>query len=177
MAALQRPYAKEAYSIMLNFSLKGVTAEELSFKVNKIKIDNPRFELKPSFARQIRKANDNEKILIVVLTCKIESTEAEPRPFDIHATYVGIFETDGEANNEERRLFAIKATEILLPFLRSGIANLTATAMINPLMLPVIPGDILFPDDRPASSPAPQNGGNQNVGKQYTLSFDENLLN
>lgn len=155
---------------MINFSLKGVTAEELSFKVNKVKIENPRFEIKPSFSRQIRRANDNANIYVVSLSCKIEGTEAEPKPFDISVNYLGIFETDGINTDEERKLFAIKATEIMFPFLRAGVANLTSTAMINPLMLPVIPGDILFPDDRPAQPEG-------NTGKQYTLSFDESLLN
>jgi len=155
---------------MINFSLKGVTAEELSFKVNRVKIENPRFEIKPSFARQIRKANENENIYVVALSCKIESTDEEPKPFNILVNYLGIFETDGITTDEDRRLFAIKATEILFPFLRAGVANLTATAMINPLMLPIVPGDILFPDDRPVQPEG-------NTGKQYTLSFDENLLN
>lgn len=155
---------------MINFSLKGVTAEELSFKVNKIKIENPRFEIKPQFARQVRQANDNHNIYIVALSCKIESTEAEPKPFDVRANFLGVFDTDGITNDEERKLFSIKATEILLPFVRSAVANLTATAMINPLMLPAVPGDILFPDDRPAQP-------EQSTGKQYTLSFDESLLN
>ncbi len=42
--------------------------------------------------------------------------------------------------------------------------------MINPLTLPVIPGDILFPEDRPAQPEG-------NTGKQYTLTFDSSLLN
>lgn len=155
---------------MIHFSLKGVTAEELSFKVNRIKIENPRFEIKPQFARQVRQANDNPNIYIVALSCKIESTETDPKPFNVTASYLGVFETDGITNDEERKLFSIKATEILVPFVRSSVASLTATAMINPLMLPVIPGDILFPDDRPAQ---PEEG----TGKQYTLSFDESLLN
>jgi len=155
---------------MINFSLKGVTAEELSFKVNKIKIENPRFEIKPTFSRQVRQANENANVYVVSLSCKIETTEQEPKPFNITASYMGIFETDGITNDDERKLFAIKATEILLPFLRSAVANLTAAAMINPLMLPTIPGDILFPEDRPV-----QPAGN--TGKQYTLSFDESLLN
>lgn len=156
---------------MINFSLKGVTAEELSFKVNNVKIENPRFEIKPAFSRQVRRAtNDSSNIYVVALSCKIESTEAEPKPFNVSVNYIGIFETDGINSDEERKLFAIKATEILLPFVRAGVANLTSTAMINPLMLPVIPGDILFPDDRPAQPEG-------NTGKQYTLSFDESLLN
>lgn len=155
---------------MINFSLKGITAEELSFKVNKVQLADPRFEIKPTFSRQVRSSNDNANIYVVALDCKIESSAESPKPFNIVARYLGIFDTDGIATDEDRKLFAIKATEIMYPYLRQGVSSLTTTAMLNPLTLPVIPGDILFPEDRPVQPEG-------NTGKQYTISFDESLLN
>lgn len=155
---------------MINFSLKGITAEELSFKVNRIKIENPKFEIKPAFTRQIRQANENPNIFIVALECKILTTDDSPKPFDLVARLVGVFDTDGIASDEDKKAFGAKATEIMFPFLRSAVASLTTTAMVSPLVLPVLPGGLLFPEDRPAQ---PQG----NTGKQYTLSFDESLLN
>ncbi len=151
------------------YTLKGITADELSFKVNRVKAPSTRFEIKPTFSRQIRQANENPNVFIVALDCKIESTPDSPKPFDLVARYIAIFETDGLNTDEEKKALAIRGTEILLPYLRGAISNVTATAMINPLTLPVIPGDMLFPEDRPAQ---PENGN-----RQYTLTFDENLLN
>ena len=48
---------------MIEYSLKALTAEELSFKVNPIKAKpDTKFEIKPLFSRQIRHANENPKI-------------------------------------------------------------------------------------------------------------------
>jgi len=149
---------------MISYSLKALTADELSFKVNPVKAaPNTKFEIKPFFSRQIRQANENPKINIVILECKIESTEESPKPFNLLARFVGVFEVENMNTDEDKRIFAINATETIFPYLRASIANLTADALINPLTLPVVPGSTLFPEDR---------GRNQ-----YTLNFDPNVLN
>lgn len=149
---------------MIQYSLKGITAEELSFKVNPVKAaPDTKFEIKPMFARQIRQANENPKINVVILECKIESTEEVPKPFNLKARLVGVFEVTNMTTDEDKRIFAINATETMFPYLRSAVANLTADAFINPLTLPIIPGATLFPEDR---------GPNQ-----YTLNFDPTVLN
>ena len=149
---------------MIQYSLKALSADELSFKVNPIKATpDTRFEIKPLFSRQIRQANEDNKIHLVVLECKIESTEESPKPFNLHVRFVGVFEVNNMNNDEDRRIFAINATETMFPYLRAAITNLTADALINPLTLPVISGATLFPEDK---------GPNQ-----YTLNFDPTVLN
>ena len=139
---------------MIEYSLKALTADELSFKVNPIKAaPDTKFEIKPVFTRQIRQANENPKVNIVILECKIESTEESPKPFNLHARF----------SDEDKRIFAINATETMFPYLRAAVTNLTADALINPLTLPVVPGATLFPEDR---------GPNQ-----YTLNFDPKVVN
>ncbi len=143
---------------MIDYSLKALTADELSFKVNHIKATpDTKFEIKPMFTRQIRQANENPKVNIVILECKIESTEEAPKPFDLKARFVGVFEVNNMTTDEDKRIFAINATETMFPYLRAAVTNLTADALINPLTLPVVPGSTLFPEDR---------GPNQ-----YTLNF------
>ncbi len=149
---------------MIQYSLKALSADELSFKVNPIKAaPDTKFEIKPMFSRQIRQANENPKINLVVLECKIESTEESPKPFNLRVRFVGVFEVNNMNTNEDKRIFAINATETMFPYLRAAVTNLTADALINPLTLPVVPGATLFPEDR---------GSNQ-----YTLNFDPNVLN
>ena len=78
---------------MIEYSLKALTADELSFKVNPVKATpDTKFEIKPLFSRQIRHVTENPKINIVVLECKIESTEESPKPFNLLARFVGVFE-------------------------------------------------------------------------------------
>ena len=131
----------------MKFDFKGITAEELSFKLNHVKLaPDTKLDIKPQFSRQVRKVNGNEKLNFIVLSVKIASTEAEPKPFDINVTLVGVFEVD-VANEAEERSFVIEGTKLIYPYLRSAVTNLTASAYIAPLNLPVLSGPI-FPEDR-----------------------------
>ncbi len=131
----------------MKFNFRGITAEELSFKLNRVKIDpSAKLELKPQFARQVRKMNNDPKINLIALTVKIESTEEDPKPFNVNVTMVGIFEVEAE-NKEEERDFIIQATSVVYPYLRAAVTNITSASGISPLNLPVLNGPI-FPEDK-----------------------------
>ncbi|MGN0805892.1 MAG: protein-export chaperone SecB [Candidatus Coproplasma sp.] len=142
----------------MKYLLKLISMEELSFKLNRVQLaPNQRLDVKPQFARQVRKANDNKKLIFIALSVKIESTEAEPKPFDINVGLVGMYELETEDYTaEEERAFVIEATNQLYPYLRSAVTNLTAQAYITPLNLPVLNGPI-FPEDRDVYAFAPGN--------------------
>ena len=133
----------------MKINFRGVGAEELSFKMNRVRLEpNARLDIKPQFSRQVRKVKDNEKLNFIALSLKVESTEAEPKPFNINVTLVGTFEVeDAPAGSEQEREFVIEATKMLFPYLRAAVTNLTASAYVAPLNLPVINGPI-FPEDR-----------------------------
>lgn len=146
----------------MKIDFKGVTGEELFFKINRIRL-NPegKLDIKPQFSRQVRKVNGNDKLNFIALSVKIESTEAEPKPFDINVTTVGVFEVEDIKDDAEERNFVIEATKTVYPYLRQAVSNLTATAGIAPLYLPVISGP-LFPEDRESYGFTISGGGNLN---------------
>lgn len=79
----------------MKINFRGVGAEELSFKMNRVRLEpNARLDIKPQFSRQVRKVKDNEKLNFIALSLKVESTEAEPKPFNINVTLVGTFEVE-----------------------------------------------------------------------------------
>lgn len=133
----------------MKINFRGVGAEELSFKMNRVRLEpNARLDIKPQFSRQVRKVKDNDKLMFIALSLKVESTEAEPKPFNINVTLVGTFEVEDMASGgEQERDFVIEATNMLFPYLRAAVTNLTASAYVAPLNLPVINGPI-FPEDR-----------------------------
>lgn len=140
----------------MRYDFKGITTEELTYKLNRVQIaPNQRLDIKPQFARQVRKPNDNKKLMFISLAVKIETSEQEPKPFDLNVNLVGVFELEKEDYNaQEERAFVIEATQLLYPYLRSTVSNLTAQAYITPLNLPVISGPI-FPEDRDVYAFAP----------------------
>ena len=140
----------------MRYDFKGITTEELSYKLNRVQVaPNQRLDIKPQFARQVRKPNDNKKLVFISLAVKIESTEQEPKPFDINVNLVGVYELEKEDyTQQEERAFVIEATQMLYPYLRATVTNLTAQAYISPLNLPIINGPI-FPEDRDVYAFAP----------------------
>lgn len=132
----------------MKINFRGVGAEELSFKMNRVRLEpNARLDIKPQFSRQVRKVKDNEKLNFIALSLKVESTEAEPKPFNINVTLVGTFEVEDMTTKDQEREFVIEGTRLLFPYLRAAVTNLTASAYVAPLNLPVISGPI-FPEDR-----------------------------
>lgn len=140
----------------MRYDFKGITTEELSYKLNRVQLaPNQRLDIKPQFARQVRKPNDNKKLVFISLAVKIESTEKEPKPFNLDVNLVGVYELEKEDYTaQEERAFVIEATQMLYPYLRSTVSNLTAQAYITPLNLPVLSGPI-FPEDRDVYAFAP----------------------
>ena len=140
----------------MRYDFKGITTEELNYKLNRVQIaPNQRLDIKPQFSRQVRKPNDNKKLMFISLAVKIETSEQEPKPFNLDVNLVGVFELEKEDYTaQEERAFVIEATQLLYPYLRSTVSNLTAQAFITPLNLPVIKGPI-FPEDRDVYAFAP----------------------
>lgn len=140
----------------MRYDFKGITTEELSFKLNRVQIEpNQRVDIKPQFARQVRKPNDNRKLVFISLAVKVESKADEPKPFNLDVNLVGVFELEKEDYTaQEERAFVIDATQLLYPYLRAAVTNLTAQAYISPLNLPAITGPI-FPEDRDVYAFAP----------------------
>jgi len=142
----------------MKYALRGITAEELTYTINRIKMEpNTKFEIKPQFSRTVRRVQENDKLWFVTLEVKIESTEEAPKPFNLKARLVGVFEAEDIQDELDRHDLVINMTEIVYPYLRAAVSSLTANAFINPIMLPVIPAGTMFPEDREE----PQ-GGNLN---------------
>ena len=80
----------------MKYALRGITAEELSYTMNRIKMDkDTKIEIKPQFSRTVRRVQENDKIWFLSLEVKVESSEEAPKPFNIKARLVGVFEAEG----------------------------------------------------------------------------------
>ena len=139
----------------MKYALRNILAEELTYSMNRIKVEkDTKFEIKPQFSRTVRRVQENDKLWFLTLEVKVESTEDSPKPFNVKARLVGVFEAEEIENDMDRQDLVINMTEIVYPYLRSAVSALTANAFINPLILPVIPAGTMFPEDR---GEAPEN--------------------
>lgn len=135
---------------MVKFKMLGMHCEDMRFRLNVVKAEpQTKFEIKPEFNRQLKKIKELPRRRIIELTVKMISTEAEPKPFDLAIRLVAVFELEDELwLVEDEREFITAATRSTFPYLRSAITNLTAAAMINPLILPPLDGGTLFPEEK-----------------------------
>ena len=139
----------------MKYALGRIMAEELSYSMNRIKLEkDAKIDINPKFSRTVRRAQENDKLWFVSLEMKVESTDEDPKPFNLKARLVGMFEAEDVENEMDRRDLVINMTEIVYPYLRAAVSSLTANAFINPLVLPVIPAGTMFPEDR---GEAPEN--------------------
>ena len=125
---------------MIKFKMLGMHCEDMRFRLNVVKAEpQTKFEIKPEFKRRI-----------IELTVKMISTESNPKPFDLAIRLVAVYELEEEIwLTEDEKEFVSAATRATFPYLRAAITNLTAAAMINPLILPPLDGGTLFPDEKP----------------------------
>ena len=131
----------------MKYALRGITAEEISYTMNKIKVDkDTRFEIKPQFTRSVKKVKENDKLHFLVLEVKIEGKDNAPTPFNLKCRLVGAFEAEEIETEEDRQVLVLSMTEIVYPYLRSTVAALTANAFISPVTLPVVPITAIFPE-------------------------------
>ena len=121
------------------------TTKELEIKNNNIKPG--KFNLKPQITRKTGKVNKN--VFYTSLILKIESTEEYPFPVDIFVDFRGFFKFENIDNEENITEFLkFQAVDIMYPYLRSIVTNLTTTAMLPPIILPIIDTSKLFNNDR-----------------------------
>ena len=132
----------------MKYNIIGVKTTEYNFRDTGIApAPDGKVEIKPQFSRVARMAKEGEKVSQVGLSLKIESTEQEPKPFNITVSIVGLFVVEDIKIQDEERRFVIDATKLLYPYLRTAVSSLMASVQIPPLYLPVISGPV-FPEDR-----------------------------
>ena len=133
----------------MKYALRNILAEELTYSMNRIKVEkDTKFEIKPQFSRTVRRVQENDKLWFLTLEVKVESTEEAPKPFNVKARLVGVFEAEEVESDLDKQDLVINMTEIVYPYLRAAVSALTANSFINPLILPVIPAGTMFPEDR-----------------------------
>jgi len=119
--------------------------DRLELKNNHIKGRN--FKLKPKITRKTGKIKDD--IFFCNLILEVASSEQEPFPIDILIDFKGIFQFNpGDNEDEISEFLKTEAVQLLFPYLRSTVTNLTTTAMLPPIILPIVDINKLFPDNR-----------------------------
>ncbi len=118
--------------------------DELSIKNNKIQMGN--FKLIPNLKREIGKIKD--MVYFCRLVLDVKDTPENRFPVDVHIVFVGIFEFKEMSSENEVYSFLKKdAVHSMYPYLRSMLTSLSVTALLPPILLPIVDDTKIFPEE------------------------------
>ena len=120
-----------------------MVVNEISIKNNNLPAGN--YNIKPVVKRNIGELDENH--MVVELIAEIVNTEENPFPVDIRVSIAGKFETEKIPKEEVDHFLKIQAVQILFPYVRSMVTNITTNAMMSPIVLPVVDVRTLFDDE------------------------------
>ena len=130
-----------------NIVLKGIRADEMSFKLNNVRPQEGKLDLKPTFSRKgaPRRRERARQLRHAQRADRVRGGQPQTlRPVRIRHGHF----RDGTPPPRRKSGFAVvECTQLLFPYLRSAVTNLTTAAMSAPVVLPVVSGP-LFPEDR-----------------------------
>lgn len=105
------------------------------------------FIVNPLFYKRTGKSDDS---YFTELKVEILNREESPFPIDLSLTIMGIFKFVGELDQcDIEKFLNLQAVQILFPYLRTMVTNLTSSILMAPLILPIIDVAKLFPNNDP----------------------------
>lgn len=117
-----------------------IITNEISFKDNKLPVGN--FSLSPTFSRTT--GVTPEGMYFTELSVSILNTPEVPFPYDVQVSITGIFELENQPEDYIKTFLEVNAVQILFPYIRSMVTSLTTSAMVPPIILPIINPQTLF---------------------------------
>lgn len=124
----------------INFQMM---TNELSLKNNNLAEGT--FQFAPVFTRQIQK---DEKYGCTRLIIEAKNTKENPFPIDIKVDVMARIELTEIPEELRDELLEINAVSVLLPYVRTMITNMTTSAMMAPIVLPMLDPHEIFPENK-----------------------------
>ena len=118
------------------FNSLTLMVNEASIKNNNLPVGE--FKLNPQIQKKIGKANYPGNAYVVEIRVEILNTPENPFPIDLVASLSGIFNIEGDNVEEINNFLQLQGFQMVFPYLRSLVANMTASAMMPPIFLPIV---------------------------------------
>lgn len=129
-----------------------ISVEKFSFQHNHLEEGN--YPFNPKLARETGELGNNKYFTKLLL--KTNGSQDKDFPIDIDLEITAIFTLDDVQEKDNIKQFlSLQGVHILYPYLRSTVSSITTTAMVNPIVLPVVNALTLF------DNPDTQNKSNQ----------------
>jgi|AntRauTorckE6833_2_1112554.scaffolds.fasta_scaffold61229_2 preprotein translocase subunit SecB len=95
------------------------------------------FKINPKYYKKITKLeNDSYRLELFI---DIKNTKENPFPIDLSVDFETTFSfADYESDDEIKKFLNINAVQMIFPFMRSAINSVVSSALLPPLVLPII---------------------------------------
>ncbi len=120
-----------------------IVTNEISIKNNHL--PEGQFTIQSQINRNIGILDDTHSTVELVLD--ILNTEEHPFPLDIHISLTGIFDISTLPAEARDSFLKLQAVQILYPYLRTMLTNITSSSLMPPIILPIVDVSTLFPED------------------------------
>lgn len=125
------------------FDIINVSINTNQMYIKNNNVDEGEYTLDPKLTRDVGKQEEN--CYFTKLTLKIKNTEENPFPVDLEVSLSAVFELKNvEDENNVFDFLKKQGVHILYPYIRSTVSTLTTTAMVQPVILPVVNAFALF---------------------------------
>lgn len=111
-----------------------IATDEMSIKNNHI--SGEQFVVTPAITRDTGITSDGK--YYTRLTVAIKNTEKNPFPIDICVSMTGIFDLSNIPEDKRDEFLKVNGAMTIFPYVRSAVTNLSTTAMVTPIVLPII---------------------------------------
>ena len=119
-----------------------LVTNEISMKVNDI--PDGEFKIIPKFTRSVGMLSETKGYMELVT--EITNTPDNPFPVDIKVSITAVFDMDNFPKEQYDSFLKLNAVQIVFPYVRNIISNITTSAMIPPIILPIVDVKKLFPE-------------------------------
>ena len=113
-----------------------IETSEISLKNHYLPYGN--YQLKPYLTRKYGKIEGQENRYCLELQAVFKDEPNNPFPIDLTIRIKGIFEIEGDDEEEINTFLKMQGMQMVFPYLRTMVSSITASALMPPIMLPII---------------------------------------
>lgn len=145
---------------MSSVKMQGYKVRSMNFKVNEELPTTPgthNFQITPKIRLDLRQ---KDKQLVIICTVTIDKHQATPTPFELETVVIGSFEITELTDIERMR---IEASNMLYPYVRAAVTQLTAAVNMPAYFLPIIDFANVKPDAASSDGKNSSDGKGNNI--------------
>ena len=113
-----------------------IVTNEIHFSTNNLPLGS--YQMVPNIKRRVGRLSTDSNKYGVELMVDIKDTPEQRFPLNLFVKITGIFEIDGENEEEINEFLKLQGVQMVYPYLRSLVSNITSSSLLQPIILPII---------------------------------------